>query len=64
MPLLNKCIGLITDEGGITSHASIVSRELQIPSIIGTKVATKVFSDGDLIEIDTSKNIAIKIALN
>lgn len=59
--LLNKCKGLIIDEGGITSHASIVTRELQIPSLIGTRFATKVFLDGDEVEIDTYSLSAKKI---
>lgn len=50
--LLTKCKGLITDEGGIASHASIVSRELAIPSIIGTRYATRIFNTGDSILLD------------
>lgn len=60
MPLLRKCAGIITDEGGITSHAAIVSRELGKPCIIGTKIATKVLKDGDKVEIDANNGI-IKI---
>lgn len=51
---------IVTDEGGITSHAAIISRELKIPCIIGTKIATKVLKDGDLVEVDANKGI-IKI---
>jgi len=46
---------IITEQGGITSHAAIVSRELRIPCIIGTKVATKVLHDGNIIEVDADK---------
>ena len=51
---------IITDEGGVTSHAAIISRELNIPCIIETKNATDVLKDGDIVEIDVIKGI-IKI---
>lgn len=57
MPLINKSKAIVTDEGGITSHAAIVSRELKIPCIIGTKIATKVFRDGDEIEVDANSGM-------
>ncbi|OGH87831.1 MAG: hypothetical protein A3J93_05370 [Candidatus Magasanikbacteria bacterium RIFOXYC2_FULL_42_28] len=44
---------VITDAGGLTSHAAIVSRELGIPCVVGAKGSTKVFKDGDAVEIDT-----------
>jgi pyruvate,water dikinase len=49
--------GFVTDEGGITCHAAIVSRELNKPCIIGTKIATKILKDGDQIEVDATKGI-------
>ncbi|NQT49125.1 hypothetical protein HQ571_00345 [Candidatus Kuenenbacteria bacterium] len=49
---LKKVKAIITDEGGITCHAAIISRELKIPCLIGTKNATEVLKDGDLVEID------------
>jgi phosphohistidine swiveling domain-containing protein len=58
--LMKKASAIITDEGGITSHASIMSRELGIPCIIGTKIATKVLKDGMEVEVDANKGI-IKI---
>ncbi len=57
MQAVRLASAIITDEGGITSHAAIVSRELGIPCIIGTKIATKVFKDGDLVEVDANKGI-------
>ena len=48
---------IVTNQGGITSHAAIVSRELNIPCIIGTKIATKVLRDGDLVEVDANKGV-------
>lgn len=55
--LMKKAAGFITDEGGVTCHAAIVSREMNKPCIIGTKIATKVLKDGDLVEVDTEKGI-------
>lgn len=57
VPLMRKAKAIITDEGGIACHAAIVSRELGIPAIIGTKIATKILKDGDLVEVDTEKGI-------
>jgi pyruvate,water dikinase len=56
---MQKAAGFITDEGGMTCHAAIVARELQIPCIVGTQFATKVLKDGDRVEIDSAKGIAI-----
>ena len=55
--LMKKAAAIITDEGGITCHAAIVSRELKIPCIIGTKNATKILKDGDLVEVDAEEGI-------
>ena len=57
VPAMKKSIAIITDEGGITCHAAIVSRELNIPCIIGTKIATEVLKDGDLVEVDANRGI-------
>ena len=61
--LMKLCSAIVTDTGGLTSHAAIVSRELHKPCIIGTKIATKVLKDGDLVEVDTN-NGTIKILKN
>lgn len=55
--LMKKASAFITDEGGITCHAAIVAREMNKPCIIGTKVATKVLRDGDLVEVDANNGI-------
>ncbi|TAK04309.1 hypothetical protein EPO34_01880 [Patescibacteria group bacterium] len=57
MQFLRKCVAIVTNEGGITCHAAILSRELKIPCIIGTKIATKVLKDGDEVEVDAEKGI-------
>ncbi len=51
VPLMKVAAGIVTNEGGITCHAAIVSRELGKPCIIGTKIGTEVIKDGDLIEV-------------
>ena len=57
MPALKKAAAIITDEGGITCHAAIVARELNIPAIIGTKMATKILKDGMMVEVRANHGI-------
>jgi pyruvate,water dikinase len=52
VPAMKKAAGIITDKGGQTSHAAIVSRELGVPAVVGAKVATSILKSGDLITID------------
>ena len=59
VPAMKKAAAIITDEGGITSHAAIVARELGIPCIIGTKIATKVLKDYDLVEVKANHGLVI-----
>lgn len=54
---MKKAAAIITDEGGMTSHAAIVSRELGIPCVVGTKIATRVLKDGDLVEVDADRGL-------
>ena len=54
---MKKAAAIITDEGGITCHAAIISRELNIPCIIGTKIATRVLKTGDKVKVDADKGI-------
>jgi phosphohistidine swiveling domain-containing protein len=57
VPLMKKAKAIITNEGGITSHAAIIAREMKKPCIIGTKVATRVLHDGDLVEVDADNGV-------
>lgn len=57
---IKKASAIITDEGGLTCHAAVVSRELGKPCIVGAKIATKILKDGQIIELHTAK-VAIKI---
>jgi phosphohistidine swiveling domain-containing protein len=57
VPAMKRAAAFITDEGGITCHAAIIAREMRKPCIIGTKIATKVLKDGDLVEVDADKGV-------
>ncbi len=57
LPAMRKAAAFVTDEGGIVCHAAIVARELKKPCIVGTKIATKVLKDGDLVEVDAERGI-------
>jgi len=57
VPFIKNALAFVTDEGGITCHAAIVAREMNKPCIIGTKIATQVLKDGDMVEVDANKGI-------
>ena len=54
---MRKAAAFVTDQGGITSHAAIVAREMNKPCVIGTKIATKVLKDGDMIEVNADMGV-------
>lgn len=60
VPAMKKSAAIVTDEGGITCHAAIISRELKKPCITGTKIATKALKDGDLLDVNASHGIVKK----
>lgn len=59
---MEKAVAFVTDEGGILCHASIIAREMKKPCVISTKIGTKVFKDGDLVEVDANTGIVKKIS--
>ncbi|MFA6307584.1 MAG: PEP-utilizing enzyme [Patescibacteria group bacterium] len=61
VPWLKKCLAIVTDEGGVLSHVAVIAREFKIPALMGTKVATQIFKDGDMVEVDANKGIVKKI---
>ncbi|OGY54762.1 MAG: hypothetical protein A2951_01715 [Candidatus Buchananbacteria bacterium RIFCSPLOWO2_01_FULL_56_15] len=61
VPYLSKANGIVTNDGGALSHASIISREMSIPCVVGTVHATDVFKDGDKVEVDANKGVVKKI---
>ena len=52
-----KISGIITDHGGLTSHAALISREHNIPCIVGTQTATRDIKDGQLVELNAETGI-------
>jgi len=58
---MKKAAAIVTDEGGLTCHASIVSREMGTPCVVGTKIVTSVFKDGDIVEVDAGKGVVRKL---
>jgi phosphohistidine swiveling domain-containing protein len=52
VPLMQKAAAILTDQGGILSHAAIVARELKKPCIVGTGNATKILKDGQVVSVD------------
>ncbi|MFA4937264.1 MAG: PEP-utilizing enzyme [Patescibacteria group bacterium] len=61
MSIINLASAIVTDEGGLTCHAAIISREMKIPCIIGTQVATLSLKDGDKVEVNAYKGIVRKL---
>lgn len=61
MPAIRKAAAIVTNFGGMTCHAAIISRELKIPCVIGTRIATKVLKDGDRVEVDANKGVVKKL---
>lgn len=60
VPAMEKAATIIADQGGLSSHAAIISRELGVPCVIDTKNGTRIIHDNDLLEVDTKKGM-IKI---
>lgn len=61
LPAMKRAVAFVTNEGGMISHAATVARELKTPCIVGTKVATEVLIDGDMVEVDATKGIVRKL---
>lgn len=61
VPAMKKAAAIVTNDGGITCHAAIVARELKKPCVVGTKIATKILKDGDMVLVDTTKGIVEKL---
>ena len=63
VPLMRKAAAIVTDEGGMTSHAAIVSRELGIPAVVGTREATKIIRTGMVVTVDGSRGVVYEGAV-
>ena len=57
MPVCSKASAIVTNQGGMMSHAAIVSREMNIPCVVGTGNATDLIKDGDIVEVDGNKGV-------
>lgn len=57
VPLMRRAAAIVTDSGGMTCHAAIVSRELGLPCVVGTAEATKVLHDGELVTVDGGEGV-------
>lgn len=57
MMAIHKAVAIVTDEGGVTCHAAIVSREFNLPCIVATRNATQILSDNDMVEVDANEGI-------
>ncbi|ERN40852.1 phosphoenolpyruvate synthase/pyruvate phosphate dikinase [Rubidibacter lacunae KORDI 51-2] len=55
LPLLKRAAGAIAEQGGITSHAAILARELGIPAVVSARDATRRLRDGDVVELDGTR---------
>jgi pyruvate,water dikinase len=60
VPAMKRAAAIVTDEGGLTCHAAIVSRELGCPAVVGTRRATMVLTDGMKITIDGEKGLVFE----
>jgi len=60
--IMKRAAAIVTDEGGMTCHAAIVSRELGVPCVVGTKIATRVLKTGDKVEVDANSGIVRKLS--
>jgi pyruvate,water dikinase len=57
VPLMRRAAAIVTDSGGMTCHAAIVSRELGIPCVVGTAEATTVLRDGEVVSVDAGSGV-------
>ncbi|OWY62723.1 phosphoenolpyruvate synthase, partial [cyanobacterium TDX16] len=59
LPTLRRAAAVVTDRGGITCHAAIISRELGIPAVVGAGDATEVLHDGRLVTVDGTRGVVL-----
>jgi pyruvate,water dikinase len=60
LPLLRRAGAIVTDSGGMTCHAAIVSRELGIPCVVGTGEATRRLRDGEIVTVDATRGVVLE----
>ena len=57
IPVFRKATAVVTDEGGMSCHAAIISREFKLPCVVGTRIATRIVRTGDEIEVDAVRGV-------
>lgn len=60
VPFMQRASAIVTDQGGILSHAAIVARELKKPCLVGTGVATERLHDGQMVTVDANEGVVIE----
>jgi len=55
--VFRKATAVVTDEGGMSCHAAIISREFKLPCVVGTRIATRIVRTGDEIEVDAVRGV-------
>ncbi len=60
VPLMRRAAAIVTDSGGMTCHAAIVSRELGIPCVVGTQRATSKLRDDELVTVDATRGLVLE----
>ncbi|MFC1727935.1 phosphoenolpyruvate synthase [Nanoarchaeota archaeon] len=63
VPIMQKAAAIVTDEGGMTCHAAIVSRELGIPCIVGTENGTQILKEGEIITVNATHGTVLRGAV-
>ena len=63
VPLMRRAAAIVTDSGGMTCHAAIVSRELGIPCVVGTSDATRALRDGEIVTVDAGRGVVLPGAM-
>lgn len=58
---MSRAAAIVTDMGGITCHAAIISRELGVPCVVGTRHASRTLRDGDLVEVDATHGVVRRV---
>ncbi len=61
VPAMEKAAAIVTEMGGLLSHAAIVSRELKVPCVVGVENVMKILKEGDLVEVDATKGVVKKL---
>lgn len=62
LPIMKKAKAILTEFGGLTSHAAIVSRELETPCVVGIKGLISSIKTGDMVEVDAERGVVRKLS--